>query len=443
MWQPFSIVGEFDGELYLRLQGEEMLVGGRTRGLHPWDSPLVEVARALVAVGAIGATQATAVVDDYMFAGALRTEQGLEHRGSFGPNSRQRGRKAKPLEARRVVPCGETIKSPQGTLYVRHVALTESFASIAVTWRPTASKRRLSGRSRVFMYGGGHGGPPRATVVDDRGTRAGAHFSGGGSDDQWDGHFTTDQPLAQDTAWIEIDGTRVELGGEPSPWEVSIEPLPDQPPAHRYLWSRLATRSHFHELGSVDPVFDALIAAGGLQGDDPVIAEVSAVLEAIPHHPGMPSAGSASRQLPQPWRSMVTRAARDDGPEGTIALGAVTPVFDGFSVALGSIESRPEGFQIEVDVAPGLEGRGPFNWDVEPQRLAWWAADDRGNHYLGQIGSWSGGEDQSSGEIGFWPALHPEATVLRVMPTGEEHRAVITVPLRWAKRELTDAETIT
>jgi hypothetical protein len=132
---------------------------------------------------------------------------------------------------------------------------------------------------------------------------------------------------------------------------------------------------------------------------------------------------------------VATNIGREDGPKGTIALAAVTPVFDGFSVAVSSVESRPDGFHIEVDVAPGTEGGGPFDWGVRPRQLAWWAADDRGNHYLGHSGSWSGDEDHSSGDIDFWPPLHPAAGELRIMPTGEKSRAVINVPLPWHKQQ--------
>ena len=135
-------------------------------------------------------------------------------------------------------------------------------------------------------------------------------------------------------------------------------------------------------------------------------------------------------QLFEPWRSLFRRQGRQDGPEGTFALSAVTPEFDGFSVAISSLESRPEGFGIEVDVAPGIEGHGPGR-GLGSRQLAWWAADERGNHHLGQLGSWSGGERYSSGQINFWPALRPKARQLSIMPTAETSRAVITVPLTW------------
>jgi hypothetical protein len=415
-----------------------MLLGAREARERRSSTPLVEPASALVAVGAIGAAKAEAVIDDYALADALRTEHGIERRGSFGPATRRRKRKIEPLEPRRVVPCDQVIEHAQGTLEVRRVALGEHFTTIAVTWRSNATQRRSRGRRGMIMFGGrsgGPAGPPHPTVVDDQGTRAGTHFSGGGSEQEWEGHLTTDRPLARDTAWIELDGARVELAAQPAEWGVSIDELPEQPAAHAYLWRRLATRNHHHDLESLEPAIDALLAAGALEPDDPVIDEVRAVLEAMGHHPGMRSGGRARRQDPQPWRSLLTRQGREDGPKGTIALAAVTPVFEGFSVAVSSVESRPDGFQIEVDVAPGIEGGGPFDWGVRPQQLAWWAADDRGNHYLGHIGGWSGGEDHSSGEIDFWPPLHPAAGELRIMPTGEKSRAVINVPLPWHKQQ--------
>jgi hypothetical protein len=420
-----------------------MLLGTRESRHDRWSTPLVEPASALVAVGAISAAKAEAVIDDYALADALRTEDGLEYRRSFGTATRRRKRKIKPLEPRRVVPCDQLIEQAQGTLEVRRVALAEHSTTIAVTWRPNATQRRSRRRGAMMMLGGGPAGPLHPTVVDDQGTRAGTHFSGGGSEQEWEGHLTTDRPLARDTAWIELDGTRVELAAQPAEWSVSIDEVPEQPTAHAYLWRRLAIRNHYHELESLEPAIDALLAAGALEPNDPVIDQVRAVLEAMGHHPRIPSNGRARRQVPQPWRSLLTRQGREDGPEGTIVLAAVTPVFDGFSVAVSNLESRPDGFQIEVDVTPGTEDRGPFDWSVRPQQLAWWAADDRGNHYLGHIGSWSGGEDHSSAEIDFWPPLHPRASRLRIMPTGEKSWAVINVPLPWHEQQSAGEETPT
>jgi hypothetical protein len=130
---------------------------------------------------------------------------------------------------------------------------------------------------------------------------------------------------------------------------------------------------------------------------------------------------------------MLARQGREDGPDGALVLAALTPVFDGFSVAVDSLESRPDGFVIDVETAPGLEGLGPYQPSLGSRQLAWWAADDRGNSYLGHVQDWRGGDDRSTGEIGFWPALHPKARRLRIMPTAETARAVISLALPWAE----------
>jgi hypothetical protein len=424
----------FDAELYLRAAGEEWILGAGPRRHRAWDSPLVEHARALVAVGAITPARARAIIDDYSLAEAIRSEDGhqLHHRMTIAPRSQRRRSRARALTPRRVVPCGRTLELASGILRVRHVTLSEDSTSIAITWRPNLlGQGRSRRRGHVMIVGHGPGGPVQAQLADDRGTTVSTRFSGGGSGEEWAGHLTADQPLAPDTAWIEIDGERLDLTAEAVACEISIEPLTEQVPAHRYLWRRLALPD-FHGPPEIEGSIDALIAAGALEADDPVLNDIRAVRDALPHHPGMHSGGQAHvRSLPEPWRSLLRRLGSQDGPEGTLALAALTPEFDGFSVAVSSLDSDPEGFRIEVEAAPGLDAGGPVR-GLASRQLAWWAADERGNHHLGQLGSWSAGESYSSGEINFWPALRPQARQLSIIPTGETSRAVITVPLAWA-----------
>lgn len=430
-------MARFDAELYLRLVGEEMLIDPRQQEHAPWGSTLTQSARALVAVEAISPSEAETVIADYSVAQALRDEhwphRGLAMRHASHPGQGQ----VHALPSPRVVPCDAVIENAQGTTRIRHVVLAQEATTIAVTWRPDPSltPSRRHRRAMMFMTGpGGRGGPPMPRVVDDQGTSARTHFSGGGHEEEWRGQLRTDRPLSPDTAWIEIDGRRIDLTDKPRRFEVAIEPLPEQTTAYRYLWQRVAVPDRFHTSpGMLEPAIDALVAAGALDPGDPVLAEVRAVLEAMAHHPGMHTSGAhGARQLPQPWRSLLSRAGQQDGPEETIAIGAVTPVFDGFTVALFSLESQPDGFTVEVQTSPGVEHHGPFPAGVQPRQLAWWAADDRANHYLGQMGRWSGGGDHSEGDISFWPALHPKARRLDVMPTGETQRAILKLPLPWA-----------
>jgi hypothetical protein len=112
-------------------------------------------------------------------------------------------------------------------------------------------------------------------------------------------------------------------------------------------------------------------------------------------------------------------------------VSAVTPPIDGVSVALTTLESAPDGWMITAEVTPDVVAHMAFAQAARHRGLAWWARDDRGNHYLGESRSWSGGGDLGAGEIAFWPTLDPQATELVVMPTAETKRAVIRLPLVW------------
>jgi hypothetical protein len=42
--------------------------------------------------------------------------------------------------------------------------------------------------------------------------------------------------------------------------------------------------------------------------------------------------------------------------------------------------------------------------------------------------------NRAGGKIGFWPALDPQASSVDLMPTGTATRAIVRVPLPWAKQ---------
>jgi hypothetical protein len=423
---------QFNPELYLRLAGERLLVDGRDADSP--EHPLADAARALVAVNAIDADRAQGVVDDYGVALELRG-QGHFHRHRSMRGAHASGGEPVALERRRIALCNRTIDHDGGTLQIRFVLLGEDSTTLAVVFRVAPSPHSRRRRGRIAMLGWHSSDPPDLTVTDDQGTTTTAEFSGGGSDQEWDGHYETETPLARDTAWIDVDGHRIDLMDEDHAVAVRVEQLPDEDPALAYLWRRVATPDHFHRPPeSLETSIDALIAAGALRADEPALTHVRAALEATQHGPH-PGAGGRSR-LPEPWRSLVARAGREDGPVGTVAVGAVTPTFDGISVAILSVESNREAFEVEVEVAGDDARHSPFDSSVEHTTLTWWAADDHGNHYLGQPGSWSSGDGHGQGTIGYWPPIDPRATRLDLMPTTPSMRAVISVPLVWAARPI-------
>lgn len=208
---------------------------------------------------------------------------------------------------------------------------------------------------------------------------------------------------------------------------MSIEPVVPGDPALDHLWRVVSSPGRFQRgPGTLEPAIEALIAAGALDAAAPELGRVRAVEAALHHFGG--EATPVPDDLGEPWRSLLGRRDVTDGAVGTVVIGAVTPLFDGFSVAAISLAANGSGFDVSVEVTPGGM-LVPFDSDVSRPRLAWWALDDLGNAYLGQIGAWGGGGDRDQGDIGFSPALDPHATRLDLMPTARALRAVIRVPL--------------
>lgn len=405
----------FDAELYLRLLGERELLGGGDH-YHPHHgSPLQQAADALVAVDRIDADAAASITDDYARAGALRGVHGLRRFGRWGIPGSVAAPATPALGPRRTVPVQQRIETFSGELSLEYVSLSPHGVSLGarVRWAPGAMQA---------LHRQGHTGMDELTLADDRGTTTEAHFNGGGGDDEWRGHYQGEEPLAVDTAWIEVEGTRIDLPEVENRVEVWIEDLPPRPPAWRHLWHAVAAADHFGGR-DIQPALNALRAAGAIDADDPQLEQLQAVAGQHPRAPaGMRGHRGGGTGLPEPWVSVGRFAGT--GRQGTIVVGAATPVFDGVSVAVNALEADSESFEASVEIAPGVLGRPSSS-----ERIAWWAADDRGNHHHGTMGSWSGGGDHDEGTVEFSGGIDPRARWIDVMPTTPTKRAVIRVPL--------------
>jgi len=424
VWQAVSVTG-FDGELYLRLCAERMLLAGDQNS--GWHGPLTERARALVAVDAVPCAVAQRVVDDYAWVRAVRGI-GRPHRRR---NAARSATPTTPIGPRRVVPCGREIGQSWGRLQLRYASFGEASTRLAVIlWFDAPPSRAIRRRPR----GPSGGGPPTIAVTDDRGTTASADFSGGGSDIEWRGHYRTDQPLAPDTRWIELLGERIDLPDRAGGAPVEIEYLGRADPAERYLERYLEGLGDQHPHGgSVDDVIEALIACGALAPEATAVGDTLTVAEALwPTGGGPPTA--TTRTLPQPWRSLLAARGRGGGPAGMILVGATTPVFEGMSAAVMQLESTDESFQIEVEIAGSTPVAAPFPDDLDRVGITYTASDDRGSHYLGGLAGWSGSNERLEGQVEFWPALDPRAHRLDLALTAQHSRAVVRVPLVWDVR---------
>jgi hypothetical protein len=419
-------MASFDSELYLRLVGERTLAERGPQRANPFHSPLESAAAALRAVDAIDEETAQSVIDDYALAAALRNAQLARHRTHVHRSAQRTP--ARPLEQRRTVAIDRAIETAAWQMQIQYASLSPSSTTVAVRLRAKATSGQTGRRVRRRLGPGGihQSGPPQATITDDRGTSTLAHFGGSGTEEEWVGRFHTHAPLATDTRWLEIDGQRIELVDRELGVEVSIEPVPSENPAVAHLWSTLASMSQMHHTAdSTSLAIDALVAGGAIDASAPELTQIRAAEGALTGAPAVPS----SVALPERWRSLLTRQGTTGGVVGTALIGAVTPIFDGCSIAAISLDANDSGFDVSVEVSPGGfiapygRMRGPSG------SIAWWASDDRDNWYLGQMGSWGGNDAQDTGEIGFSPALDPRATRLDLLPTGPTTRAVIRIPL--------------
>ncbi len=418
------MTGDFDAELHLRLVGERALLEPSWLDRGDSNTPILEIASALVAVSALTEVRAQAVVDDYELAMALR---GRGHGRSFLQRRRSLPVTRQSLKAARVVLCERSFEEPWGKLHVHYAALGDRSTTVCITASSPTGQT-------PFVAMGPMGQLQQPSLTDDRGHTENAHFNlGGGTDGAFRGRLTTIQPLAQDTKWLDVGTSRVDLVGETKPPGVEIETLPDRDPAERYLWGRLSAGRHGPHLGNrpvaIDVAIDTLIAAKALVQDDPVIEEVRDVLAAF-------TGQQPQGVIREPWAGLLAGAGRQSGASGIIPLGAVTPPFDDTVISLEALMAINGEFELHLAMSPNsTEPRGPMSPSVTGPGIEWWAEDDIGNSYLGALGNWGWVDGIGEGTVTYWPALDPSANQVRIMPTGSRERAVITIDLpRWEER---------
>jgi hypothetical protein len=249
--------------------------------------------------------------------------------------------------------------------------------------------------------------------ADLRVAGAPAGFRGGSSADGWEGvlhcHATLD-PLSRA---IEIDGVRVPLVTPAPCAEVRVEALPPEDPALRHL-RHVAALAGRHPLDEphLEAAIAALVGAGAVAADEPQLEAIRAVASAR-----------------QRRRAAAKPSAR--GPARTIAVGAVTPLFDGVAVAVDALESTAEDWTIRIEFAP--EGASPRPYEAptaRSARLVWWAEDDRGTRYLAEPDGLGGNAHRGRGQLRFAAPLDPRARWVELRPTTETSQAVIRIPLR-------------
>ena len=408
----------FDAEAYLRAVGERWEPDDYEPGVL-CNPVLAAAAAALVAVDALTLGRAQAIIGDYSPAPA----PGADRSHFTGARAAQDAASPPPGIARlRVVPCDRVIDQPWGRLTIGYVVFTDHATSLRVTLRPGGSQARQPHRLAAQVR--------RVSITDARGTTAVAEFAGGlrRGELDWHGHYEARPPLAADTPWIGLLGEQVQLTAGPVSVRAWAEPLPVQDPAVRHLWERVATLNDFHSPRlALEATIAALAAAGAIPADGSAAGAARAVAAVL--RPDSVSTAGVPGDLPGPWPSLIARWGRTGGPVATIPAGAITPSFDGVTAAVIALESSDEHFGISVELVPQVRTGLPYRDLPDWQHLTWWAADNLGNCYLGEQGSWDPRGGRCRGAIGFWPALDARASSIDLMPTATTARAVIRVPL--------------
>jgi hypothetical protein len=411
-------VAVFDAEAYLRAVGERWEPDDHEPGVL-CNPVLAAAAAALVAVDAITLERAQAIIGDYSPAPG----PGADRSQLTGAAAVQDAASPPPDTARlRVVPCDRVIDQPWGRLTIRYVVFTDQATSLRVTLRPDESQPA----SLIAFLPQAR----RVSITDARGTTAVAEFSGGFRHGEldWHGQYQARPPLAADTPWIELLGEQIQLTAEPVSMQAWTEPLPVQDPAVRHLWERVATLNDFHNPHlALEATIAALAAAGAIPADGSAAGAARAVLAVL--RPGSASPTGVPGDMPGPWRSLIGRWGQTGGPVATIPVGVITPSFDGVTAAVIALESSDEHFSISVELVPQVRTGLPYRDLPDWQHLTWWAADNLGNYYLGEQGSWDPRGGRCRGIIGFWPALDARASSIDLMPTATTARAVIRVSL--------------
>ena len=405
----------FDPELYLRRKAEEFL-SDPARDRRSDSLSLASAASALVTVGALAASRAEPLLDEFDLAWDVEFAQ---CRPGWSPASQRVGYiSLERLAEARVVALGDELGLSAGTLRVRYAVLEPDHTALFADFHAGEMPTGLSDWIRVPS--GMPSGLARPEVTDESGTVRTLEFNGHGNDDRWSGQFSTKIAIPRDASWIELYGTRIELNRCPVPASVRIEPARSQNPSQMHLLRVLASADPFQ---AHDPraASDALLAAGAIASDDPVVLQIKATGTDEPPRRHELAYPKNLIGLPEPWP--VPRPNETVGPNQMFVTGITTDEFDGHRVAVLAIRSHSDGFVVEAEVTLADNGRSI----LEDQELIWWARDDRGQRYLG---TWTGSGRQSiSGELKFFPSLDPEATRLDLMPSAPAVRAVITVGL--------------
>jgi hypothetical protein len=412
---------------------------------------LTELATAFASAGAVDEYTAESVVADLRTALAAR---GLVDQDELvgrigGLGWRLRTQPAAPRTgAVRAIPVGAVTRyeadGQSGRVFLGAMVLDANSAELTVLARfsPAVDASSVAMTRR-------HGRHPLMTTfdacsaTDDRGGSYHAHFSGGGSDEDWDGtlHFSPVPPATARWLDVTVPGAapvRVDLTAAPVSYAVTSTPLAPEGLAERYVDGQcieLLESSHGGVLADDEAVSRAaavagLLLSGVLTDRSPALRRFAAVARRL--RLSLPASLASVRPaaLPAVWLAVQDRRDRDDAPTGIIALAAMLPELEGAHCVVTGLRSEPEGTTLHVH-ARGWPTAPHFR-SVSLEPFTWTARDDVGGWYVTEH---AGGGFSSDGradiDMRLLPAISPAARSLEIILTGKTGQVSVTIPLDW------------
>jgi hypothetical protein len=418
-------------ETYLRLACEDLVRSDLTPAR---AAQATAIARVLVAAGSIEPATVGSVFEEYNIASQVRVLGGATW---FSHQQKPSPRRVHLSAPQRVAVGPLAVGEEADGLVLLEALFDEEGTHLEFSGNTSGNLG-----AAMAQAGLGPGRPTAAPsrepdIVDDQGGVATAKSRrernwGTG----WEGKYVTDKPLSASTAWLEIDGRRVVLPPPAAPPEVRIEVLPGPGRSLEAALRRELMRSVFYhwQNGSLEAAAAALVATGVVTEDDAVLHETARIAGAI-------RGQQPADDLPEPWASLLKRIGKQDGPVGTVPIGAALNSVEGWSVRFGSLWSESSSFAVSVALSPRLASLhfqiGAL--DASTPALEWWAEDDSGNNYLGSSSDIVGSHELAEGKLNFRSPLDPKANQLSLLPTGTRERGIVTISLdglsaRWRFR---------
>jgi hypothetical protein len=283
------------------------------------------------------------------------------------------------------------------------------------------------------------------TAVDDRGARYHAGFSGGGSDERWDGMFEFRNPPPPGVRWLDVTvqsaaPVRIDMNAAVPELATASVPLPDGA-AGRYLESlilsalvgRRSMEWDSEDDGQLAEAAADLLDAGLIAPDSLALRMAGAAAELLNLRLPPRLAGLGTAELPADWLVMLARWDSHDGPVGVIPLVAQLPDLEGMQCLITGIESERESATIQVCARGWVDhsygGMTVADW------FRWTARDDGGCLYTADESQGGYDEDTTDITLLLRPPIRPQARSLTINLTGRTAQVGVTVPLDWQADE--------